>query len=697
MDPRVPSNVPFCQLDCSRAWEGLSEAERQYAHHLSRASWAGAPICLHQTSPESPAAFALVHRVFRAASPRQLREDGALAPGAADAFVEYAASLLGNMGNYLSFGDTKFIPRCTKEEWSSVAESAARRCASPADAEAIRRLLAQCVDGVFALDPPRVRQLGFGDDGVSAYYEGGVSRDEAALAQRWLERERVNAYNTRVGRARDGGLVVRVASALPAGSAAVCERADVFEGRRVSLRAGDLSPYLARVAGHLREAAAVAPREGQARMLRLYAEHFEGGDVERHRDAQREWVRDKSPAVETNIGFIESYRDPLGVRAEWEGLVAIVDRETSKAFGELVERAPQFLSLLPWGHEFEKDVFLRPDFTAIEVLSFASSGVPLGINLPNYEDIRQKDGFKNVSLSNAARATPAGERVEFVSAEDDALIQTKRAAAMEVQVGLHELLGHGSGKIFVAEKAGVPPAKLPVSPLTGRPIATWYEPGQTYESVFGEVASTMEECRAESVGLLLSTSADVLRIFGHADKACQDDVTYVNWLMMARAGVASLEYYTAETGRWRQAHMQARYAILRTLLAAGQGLVAVTPVGDSDVVVSLDRSKIASVGVPAIRGLLNHIQHCRATADAAEARAFYGSLTSVAEEHWLAVRARVIAKAKPRKIFVQAHTYIDAQGKVQAQWFDASPDGVIASFQARYPEADPVDTTISIL
>ncbi len=49
-----------------------------------------------------------------------------------------------------------------------------------------------------------------------------------------------------------------------------------------------------------------------------------------------------------DLGFIESYLDPLKVRAEWEGFVSVVDKDKSKILGNLVDDAPKFISYLPW-------------------------------------------------------------------------------------------------------------------------------------------------------------------------------------------------------------------------------------------------------------------------------------------------------------------------------------------------------------
>ena len=65
--------IPLSALECKEAFERLDAKERLYAHFLSKASWAGAPIVLEQTSLESPAIFDLFLTLFRGVDVEDLR------------------------------------------------------------------------------------------------------------------------------------------------------------------------------------------------------------------------------------------------------------------------------------------------------------------------------------------------------------------------------------------------------------------------------------------------------------------------------------------------------------------------------------------------------------------------------------------------------------------------------------------------
>ena len=84
----------------------------------------------------------------------------------------------------------------------------------------------------------------------------------------------------------------------------------------------------------------------------------------------------------------------------------MVNKERTKAFGKLVEASVDLIPKLPWAKDFEKDKFLSPDFTSLEVMTFAGSGIPIGINIPNNDSIRRRSPFETVVASPAKQSRP---------------------------------------------------------------------------------------------------------------------------------------------------------------------------------------------------------------------------------------------------------------------------------------------------
>lgn len=152
-------------------------------------------------------------------------------------------------------------------------------------------------------------------------------------------------------------------------------------------------------------------------MIDDYIDSFQTGSIDKHKDSQKKWVKDRSPIVETNMGWIETYIDLLGVRGYYEGWVALLNKEQSVKLKNLVDSAPEILEKMPWSKDFEKDEFRSPDFIALDVVCFATTGCPVGINIPNYTDVQEDSGFKNISLSNAYPSFKK-EHLEYCVEED---------------------------------------------------------------------------------------------------------------------------------------------------------------------------------------------------------------------------------------------------------------------------------------
>jgi len=525
--------------------------------------------------------------------------------------------------------------------------------------------------------------LNYYPSGVTTYYTPNLRENEIKIINEYMVSKKLEGWNTRIGKYEDPSptYVIWIASAKTGYDPSYGES---YKGLNIRVRYGDFSKELEDVIRHLEKAKKYVANKTQENMLDAYIRHFREGDIELHKESQRYWVKDKEPNVEVNLGFIENYRDPSGIRSEFEAFVAIVDKEMSKKFKMMVDKAPQFLDLLPWPKEFEKDNFNKPDFTSLEVLTFVTSGIPAGINIPNYDDVRATDGFKNVSLGNIIRSVYSSDDgpVEHLTENDQVIYRKHVISSFTVDVGGHELLGHGSGKLLYQNDNGTFnfDRDKTINPLTNKPISSWYKEGETYSSKFGFLGSGYEECRAECVGLFFSTNKDIHDIFDHGGD--WEDIMYVSWLWMIRAGLISLPSYDPVKQRWMQAHSQARYVIYR-VMSEIKGFVTIELANDN-FVIKINRDMILSHGIPQLLDFLKKLQIFKSTGNYEAAAKMFNAYSEVDNYH-LNIRRIVIEKKKPRHIFVQSTTYLDENNDAKLRVYESNIDGMIESICTNYP------------
>ncbi|KAI6122916.1 peptidase family M49-domain-containing protein [Pisolithus croceorrhizus] len=676
---------PVCRVEVAKAFDQLTPREKLYAHYVGQASWAGARIIQGQWTPQAQTLYDLLVLTFgvngRLADLDALKQRSGVSEQHFDDALQYTAQVMHNLVNYKSFGFTKFVPRIPVGEFAKIVAASTNAANAVPVWETLK-------EHIYSTTPESSLFIGKRSEGhVSNYYLGEVITDkEVAAVQEAAEKIGVDVLNTRVRKNGPGDFTLLVASASK-NPPALHDISLTSGTATLTVEYGDFSEPLSKVIVALQEAKKHTANETQTKMLECYIKSFETGSIEEHKKGSTYWVQDVGPVVESYIGFIESYVDPYGGRAAWEGFTAIVNKEMSAKYDVLVNDAPELIKVLPWGKDFEVDVFRKPDFTALEIVQFATGGVPAGINIPNYYNIRESTGFKNVSLANILSAKAPNEVVTFIHPDDLDLYNAWEARAFELQVANHELLGHGSGKQFQEAADGSKnfvPEKV-INPLTGRPVETWYKPGQTPDSVLGEVSSSMEECRAEAVALYLANHPTILKIFGYTDKKDVEDIVFFTFLFMARAGLRGLEFYDPVTKKHGQAHMQARLGI--TTFMMNEGLVRLEEIRGSNgelenIYVRVDRERVLKEGQSIVGKLLLELQVRKSIADGPGARKYYTELTTPLPGWTGEIRDVVLKLKQPRKMMLQPNTFV-VGGEVVLKEYPLTAAGMIESLIER--------------
>jgi dipeptidyl-peptidase-3 len=216
------------------------------------------------------------------------------------------------MGNYSSFGNTKFVPQLKSEKFEEIL-----KCSS---SYSEINYIWTCIKDLVYDDTSAFQTINLTEkNGKNYYYLGDMKEEDIKTVDKFLLGKNIEVLNTRLLMINQSKYAYLVAS--------VDERIEEWEKPSIIgyygiyyylFILGEFSPFLTRVNENLKKAKEFCANENQLNMLDCYIDSFKTGSIKKHIESQRWWVKDKKPVIETNIGWVETYIDPIGVRAYFE-------------------------------------------------------------------------------------------------------------------------------------------------------------------------------------------------------------------------------------------------------------------------------------------------------------------------------------------------------------------------------------------
>jgi dipeptidyl-peptidase-3 len=429
-----------------------------------------------------------------------------------------------NTGPYNNLTARKFVLKCARRAFADAARQAERNGARfpLRTGETLDAMLARMEPLFFDLtvDPIVTNKTpGPGRDILSAsannLYAGVTMQEIAAF-------EETYPLNSRLVK-RDGQLVEEV--------------------YRIG---GRYDEHIRRIVQHL-EAAVPYATEAMAAALRALIKFYRTGDTADRIAYDIAWVQDRHSPVDTINGFVEVYMDARGTKGAWEALVYYVNPHKTEGIRKLAAAAQWFEDRMPWDDRYKKQGVRGVSANAIDVVvESGDSGpvTPVGINLPNDQTIREDYGSKSVSLSNVNlaydKSTSPEFRREFAWTEEEVeRAERWNSLASELTTNMHEVIGHGSGRI--SER------------LNGNP-----------QAALKEQYSALEESRADLVALYFVPNPKLVEL-GLVAADDHDEIVKAEYEGYARNALVQLRRVREGT-QIEEDHMRNRQMVVRWLM-----------------------------------------------------------------------------------------------------------------------------------
>jgi len=428
----------FIQLEAD-SFSRLDARQQALAYWLTQASIAIDPIIYDQLSQYGIREKRLLEGIVAIEAPAGIRS--------------FALLFWANRGNHNETTAQKFLPAFTFEELQRAAHTAQDRgafktayadLAPLATREALDRELAELRSALFdpnveptatAKTPPPGKDILQASS--NTFYRGVTLNDLKTVTERYR-------LNSRVVKGSDGTVREEV------------YRAGTPDGR---VPPGAYATFLKKAIGHLEKARAVAD-PAQARVIGDLIRYYQTGERSDWLQFGGDWVRNDA-TVDFANGFIEVYRDARGAKGSAQSFVSITDKPVTDAMTKLAQNAAYFEEKAPWAPKYKKQAFSPPVVKAVQVLVETGDFhvTTIGDNLPNENEIHEKYGTKNFLFLASSHALSAASAAkiggEFIASAEEAERDRKYGElAEDLKVAMHEVIGHGSGKLTERVKDG---------------------------------------------------------------------------------------------------------------------------------------------------------------------------------------------------------------------------------------------------
>jgi dipeptidyl-peptidase-3 len=441
-------------------WDTLTLRQKEYLYCLGEAAKYGRDIIFDQNFKYNLLVRKTLEAILKTYSGDRQCADF-------QDFVVYAKRVFFSNGIHHHYGEGKFLPDVPKEYFANLIDNS--DVSQLLDGKSVAEFKEFVLPIIFDKDLyPMRRSSEQGSDNVtgsSVNFYQGVSQAEA-------EAYYAQFYNPDDDKPLSYGLNSRLV------------KADGKLSEEVYRIGGMYGNALSKIVFWLRKANAAAENSTQRHYTDLLIKYYSTGDLHVWDEYNIAWVEDNTSFIDFVNGFIETYTDPLGIKATWEAVVDYKDREATRRTNLISSNAQWFEDHSPVDPRFKKKECKGVSAKAIIVTTLAGDCFPtppIGINLPNADWIRKEHGSKSVTITNlidaynkAAKESPNSVLKEFAYTQDEVdLCKTYGDLTDVLHTDLHECLGHGSGQL------------LPT----------------TNPNALKEYASTLEEARADLFGL----------------------------------------------------------------------------------------------------------------------------------------------------------------------------------------------------